>query len=133
MVSMQPKNGHKPKQFNNIIYRMLYYYLQSHILRKLRISSGLSTVPSVSYLQIAEQKYRCISYIIKYIMVYNNHNYYYYHFTAHWTGSGTTQVNRYQKGKTRKEKPIWIYWNNRQQVAVASAGPYANLHLVPDR
>ena len=32
---------------------------------------------------------------------------------------------------TRKVKPIWIYWSKRQWVAVASAGPYANLH--PDR
>jgi len=27
--------------------------------------------------------------------------------------SGTTQVSRYQKGKTRKVKPIWIYWSKR--------------------
>jgi len=33
---------------------------------------------------------------------------------------------------TRKVKPIWIYWSKRQWVAVASAGPYANLHLTPD-
>ena len=44
---------------------------------------------------------------------------------------------------TRKVKPIWIvperknqsgfYWSKRQRVAVASAGPYASLHLAPDR
>jgi len=34
---------------------------------------------------------------------------------------------------TRKVKPIWIYWSKRQWVAVASAWPYANLHLAPDR
>jgi len=34
---------------------------------------------------------------------------------------------------TRKEKPIWIYWSKRQWVAVASAGPYASLHLAPVR
>jgi len=34
---------------------------------------------------------------------------------------------------TRKVKPIWIYWSKRQWVAVASAGPYADLHLAPDR
>jgi len=28
-----------------------------------------------------------------------------------------------------KPKPIWIYWSKRQWVAVASAGPYASLHL----
>jgi len=36
-------------------------------------------------------------------------------------------VSRYQKGKTRKVKPISIYWSKRQSVAVASAGPYATL------
>ena len=30
-------------------------------------------------------------------------------------------------------KPIWIYWSKRQWVAVASAGPYASLHLAPAR
>jgi len=30
-------------------------------------------------------------------------------------------------------EPIWIYWSKRQRLAVASAGPHANLHLVPDR
>jgi len=43
--------------------------------------------------------------------------------------SGTTRVNWCQKGKTRKVKPIWIYCSNRQWAVVASAGPYANLHL----
>ena len=38
--------------------------------------------------------------------------------------SRTTWVSRYQKG---------FYWSKRQWVAVASAGPYANLHLAPDR
>jgi len=33
---------------------------------------------------------------------------------------------------TRKVKPIWIYWSKRKWVAVASTGPYANLHLDPD-
>jgi len=46
--------------------------------------------------------------------------------------SGTTRVCRHQKGKTRKVKPVWIYWSKREWVAVASAGPYANLHLDPD-
>jgi len=40
--------------------------------------------------------------------------YYYNRFTAPWTLSGTTHVSRYQKGKTRKVKPIWIYWSKRQ-------------------
>jgi len=48
--------------------------------------------------------------------------YYYYRFTAPWTVSGTTQVSRYHKGKTRKVKPIWICWSKRYWVAVASAG-----------
>jgi len=31
-----------------------------------------------------------------------------------WILSGMTQVNWHQKGKTRKVKAIWIYWNKRQ-------------------
>jgi len=38
--------------------------------------------------------------------------------------SGTTRVRRYQKG---------FYWSKRQWVPAASAGPYASLHLAPDR
>jgi len=59
--------------------------------------------------------------------------YYYYCFTALWILSRNTKVSRYQKRKTRKVKPIWIYWSKRQWVAVASAGQYANQHLNPDR
>ena len=39
--------------------------------------------------------------------------YYYNRFTALWILSGITRVSRYQKGKTRKVKPIWIYWSKR--------------------
>ena len=35
--------------------------------------------------------------------------YYYNRFTAHWTVSETTGASRYQKGKTRTLKRIWIY------------------------
>jgi len=48
-------------------------------------------------------------------------SYYYNHFTAPWTESRTTRVSRYHKGKTRKVKPIWIYWSKRQWVAMTSA------------
>ena len=43
--------------------------------------------------------------------------------------SGTTQVSQYQKGKNQSG----FYWSKRQWVAVASDGPYASLHLAPDR
>ena len=33
----------------------------------------------------------------------------------------------------RKVKQSGFYWSKRQWVAVASAGPYASLHLAPDR
>jgi len=46
--------------------------------------------------------------------------------------SGTTRVSRYQKVKPGRLKPVWIYWSKRQWVAVASAGLYASLHLIPD-
>jgi len=49
-----------------------------------------------------------------------------------WILSGTTRVSRYQKGKTRKLKPVWIYCSKRHWMAVASAGPYADVHLTPD-
>jgi len=39
-----------------------------------------------------------------------------------------TQLSRYQKGKTNLD-----YLSKRQWVAVASAGPYTNLHLTPKR
>jgi len=38
---------------------------------------------------------------------YYYYYYYYNHFTASWTLSRTTRVSQYQKGKTRKIKPIW--------------------------
>jgi len=41
-----------------------------------------------------------------------------------WFLSGTTRVNRHQKGKTSLDLLEQEYW-----VAVASAGPYADLHL----
>ena len=68
--------------------------------------------------------------------------------------SRTTWVSQYQKGQfnhthTPVQRPFFqdylgkpvperlnksgFYWSERQWVAVASAGPYANLHLAPDR
>ena len=43
--------------------------------------------------------------------------------------SRTTRVSRYQKGKNQSG----FYWSERHWVAVESAGPYASLHLAPDR
>jgi len=37
-------------------------------------------------------------------------------------------VSRYQKGKTNLD----FYWSKRQSVAVASGGPYANVHIAPE-
>ena len=34
---------------------------------------------------------------------------------------------------TRKEKPIWILLKQETWVAVASAGPYATLHIAPNK
>ena len=42
--------------------------------------------------------------------------------------SRTTQVSQYEKGKTNLD-----FTEARDSVAVASAGPYASLHLAPDR
>ena len=43
--------------------------------------------------------------------------------------SGTTPVSRYQQAKTNLD----FTWSKRQWVAVASAQPYACLHLAPNR
>ena len=43
--------------------------------------------------------------------------------------SGTTQVGRYQN----RVNQSGFYWSTRQWMAVTSAGPYASLHLAPDR
>jgi len=48
--------------------------------------------------------------------LYNINYYYYYyynHFTAPGTLSRTTRISQYQKGETRKVKPIWVYWSKR--------------------
>jgi len=42
--------------------------------------------------------------------------------------SGTTQVSRDQKGKTNLD-----FTEAREWLPVASAGPYAIMHLAPDR
>jgi len=39
--------------------------------------------------------------------------YYYNRFTTPWTLSRTARMSGDQKGKTRKVKPIWIYWSKR--------------------
>jgi len=39
-----------------------------------------------------------------------------------WILSGTTRVSWHQKGKNRKVKPIWIYWNKIYWVAVHQLG-----------
>jgi len=43
--------------------------------------------------------------------------------------SGTTQVSWYEKGKTNLD----FTEARDSDLAVASAGPYASLHLAPDR
>jgi len=52
-------------------------------------------------------------------------NTYTHPFYGLWTLSGITRVSRYQNQSG-------FYWSKRQWVAVAAAGPYANLHLAPD-
>jgi len=76
-------------------------------------------------LPIADQRYRSIEETINTVLNYLLLT----HTDIHtWILSGTTQVSQYQKGKTRKVKPIRIYWNR----VVASAEANANLHLDPD-
>ena len=44
-----------------------------------------------------------------------------------------TRVTALFPAGTRKVNQSGFYWSKRQWVAVASAGPYASLHLAPDR
>jgi len=67
------------------------------------------------------------TYIHYYICTkFSTGNYYYNHFTDHWTLSGTTWMSQYQKGKTRKAKPIWIYFKTNldllEQETVSGSG-----------
>jgi len=54
------------------------------------------------------------------------HYYNYNHFRAPWTLSGTTRVSRYQKGKTRKVKPIWIYWHQLGHMEIRTSPQTGN-------
>jgi len=72
----------------------------------------------MSYIQILTNYCCCCCccyyyYYDYYDYYYHYHYHHHHHFTSPWTLSGTTRVSRYQKGKTRKVKPIWIYWSNR--------------------
>ena len=58
----------------------------------------------------------------------NKYYYYYYYYYYYTCLKALCSVIWYQK-----RKPIWIYWSKSQWLAVASAEPYANLHLDPDR
>jgi len=70
-------------------------------------------------------------YCIVTILLHCNYN----PFAASWTLSGTTRVSWYQKGKTRKDWKVNQsgFAGARDSEWQASAGPYANLHLSPDR
>ena len=61
------------------------------------------------------------------VRYYYYYYYYYNRFTVPWTVSGTNWVSQYQKGKTRLD-----LLEQEIVMAVASAGPYANLHRDPD-
>ena len=65
-------------------------------------------------MQLIQQSVKETHSVYYYYYYYNRYYYYYYNrLTAPWTLSGATQVSWYQKGKTRKVKPIWIYWSKR--------------------
>ena len=58
---------------------------------------------------------------------YYYYYYYYYHSMALWTLSRTNWVSRYQEDKTNLD-----FLEQEMRMAVASAGPYANMHLTLD-
>ena len=64
---------------------------------------------------------------LKNVMTYHTARTHTYPFNGPF--SGTTRVGRYQKGKANLD----FTEVKDKSVAVASAGPYASLHLAPDR
>ena len=77
-------------------------------------------ITAVVVTQMLQQSYHCIR------LSFNIHTYIH---PFNGPLSGTIRVSRYQKGNLQSA----FYWSKRQWVAVASAGPYASLHLAPDR
>jgi len=78
-------------------------------------SSSLSLSSSCVYLNCAYYKHghRCITVLIK---TYKPRSTTYTHTTVLWPSSimsRTTWESWHHKSKTRKVKPIWIYWSNR--------------------
>ena len=69
------------------------------LIKILRLRGRVITLFTSFYLYIQSTYYR---------FACNNNR-----FMAPWTVSGTTWISRYQKGKTRNVKPIWIYWSKR--------------------
>ena len=53
-------------------------------------------------------------------------------YCSYGTCSGPPGWAGTRKVKPGRLKPTWIYWSKRHWVAVASAGLYASLHLIPD-
>ena len=70
---------------------------------------------------------RKFTYIYIYGVVYAKHTHTHTH-PFNGPLSGTTRVSQYQRGKTNLD-----FTGARDSVAVASAEPYASLHLAPDR
>jgi len=57
--------------------------------------------------------YNTVSVPWKLCLIVRKFYYHYNRFTSRWILSRSTQVSQHQKGKTRKVKPIWIYWSKR--------------------
>ena len=147
---------------SNVIYSISFgYKLLSDIL--IHKTSSMQTYKSTTELQLAAGMWwscyqtvvsiwwprklqalaiDCKTYGYNFVYEYNFHwrstrftqSFLYMHTHTHthpFNGpfSGTTRVSRYQKGKNQSG----FYWSKRQWVAAASAGPYASLHLAPDR
>ena len=85
-----------------------------NIVKALKASVVYAIVHNITHVAHAYRQIFTVDYRFSFTLYYYYYYYYYcyyYHFTAAWTVSLTTRVSRYQKGKTRKVKPIWIYWS----------------------
>ena len=74
-----------------------------------------------------------------YLLLRPKYYYNYNCFTAPWTLSGTTWVNWYEKGKTKKVKPIYIYrardsewqWHHLSHIQICTSPQTDNHASIP--
>jgi len=113
------------------VERWQFYLWISHFVSPYAWQNQLSWTIIILHCTTFSRSFKvfyCLIFVCKkiFILIHNTHTHTHpFNGPLYWT----TQVSRYQKSKTKSG----FYWSKRQWVAVASAGPYASLHLASDR